>query len=248
MLLIPAIDIKDGKCVRLRQGRMDEVTVYADDPAAMAARWVAEGARRMHVVDLDGALAGRPVNTETIAAIVEACDGIPVQVGGGIRDEESVEALLDAGAQYVIIGTRAVNTPHFVRDLCLEYPGHILVGLDAKNGRVATDGWSKLSNQDVHEFGAHFQRDGVEGIIYTDINRDGMLGGVNAAATAALARSVNIPVFASGGVSSLDDVRALCAVEEDGVAGAIIGRALYDGSLRLAEAQQLADRLNGGAT
>lgn len=248
MLLIPAIDLKDGQCVRLRQGDMQDVTVYSDRPAEMAARWVADGARRIHVVDLDGAVEGRPVNTAAIAAIVEACDGVPVQVGGGIRDEETVEAYLDAGVQYVIIGTRAVNTPHFVRDLCLEYQGHILVGLDARDGRVATDGWSKLSKQDVLESALHFERDGVEGIIYTDINRDGMLKGVNVDGTAELARGITIPIYASGGVASLDDVRALCGVEADGVAGAVIGRALYDGSLDFSAAQKLADELNGSGS
>lgn len=229
--------------MRLRQGRMDDVTVYSDDPVAVAGRWVEAGARRLHLVDLDGALDGKPVNAPIIEAIMARYPDLPVQVGGGIRDEETVDAYLNAGAQYVIIGTRAVNTPHFVRDLCLEYPGHIIVGLDAKDGKLATDGWSKLSHQKVEDCAEHCERDGVASIIYTDISRDGMQQGVNAASTAKLARGINVPVFASGGVSSLDDIRALCEVSRDGVSGAIIGRALYDGTLDLAEAQALADEL-----
>lgn len=243
MLLIPAIDIKDGKCVRLRQGRMDDVTVFDDDPVAVAQRWVDAGARRLHVVDLDGALAGRAVSADVIHAIVEACPDVPVQVGGGIRDEETVTAYIQAGVRFVIIGTKAVSAPHFVQDLCVEYPGHILVGLDAKEGRVATDGWSKLSNQKVEDFCEHFERDGIEGVVFTDIQRDGMLKGVNARGAADLASALRIPVFASGGVSSLDDVRALAEVADDGVAGAIVGRALYEGDLDLAAAQALADEL-----
>lgn len=243
MLLIPAIDIKDGKCVRLRQGRMDDVTVFDEDPVAVARRWVEAGARRLHVVDLDGALAGQAVSADVIHSIVEACPDVPVQVGGGIRDEETVTAYIQAGVRFVIIGTKAVSAPHFVQNLCVEYPGHILVGLDAKEGRVATDGWSKLSNQKVEDFCEHFERDGVEGIVFTDIQRDGMLQGVNARAAAELARALRIPVFASGGVSSMDDVRALAGVADEGVAGAIVGRALYEGDLDLGAAQALADEL-----
>lgn len=243
MLLIPAIDIKDGKCVRLRQGRMDDVTVFDEDPVAVAQRWVEAGARRLHVVDLDGAIAGRAVAADVIHAIVEACPDVPVQVGGGIRDEETVTAYIQAGVRFVIIGTKAVSAPHFVQDLCVEYPGHILVGLDAKDGRVATDGWSKLSNQKVEDFCEHFERDGIEGIVFTDIHRDGMLKGVNARGAADLAHALRIPVFASGGVSSLDDVRALAEVADEGVAGAIVGRALYEGDLDLEAAQALADEL-----
>lgn len=243
MLLIPAIDLKDGKCVRLRQGRMDDVTVFADDPVVMAKRWLEAGARRLHVVDLDAAVAGRPVNLDPIRRIVDALpEEIPVQLGGGIRTVEDAESYLDLGVQYIIVGTRAVREPHFVNDLCLEFPGHVIVGLDARDGRVAIDGWSKLSRHDVIETAQHFERDGVEAIVYTDIGRDGMMDGVNVQATVRLAQSVSIPVIASGGVSSLDDIRALCAVEEEGVIGAIIGRALYEGGLDLAAAQKLADR------
>jgi phosphoribosylformimino-5-aminoimidazole carboxamide ribotide isomerase len=236
MLLIPAIDLKGGKCVRLRQGHMDDVTVFGDDPVAVARRWVEQGATRLHVVDLDGAVAGRPVNAKIIAAITEAVGSVDVQVGGGIRDEDTIEAYLDAGVRYVILGTQAVNVPHFVADACTEYPGHIIVGLDARDGKVAIDGWSKLSQHGVIDMAQHFERDGVEAIIYTDIGRDGMLGGVNVAGVVELARAVNIPVIASGGVTSLADIEALCAVADEGVAGAVIGRALYEGTLDLAEA------------
>lgn len=236
MLLIPAIDLKGGKCVRLRQGHMDDVTVFGDDPVAVARRWVEQGATRLHVVDLDGAVAGRPVNAKIIKAITEAVGGVDVQVGGGIRDEDTIEAYLDAGVRYVILGTQAVNVPHFVADACTEYPGHIIVGLDARDGKVAIDGWSKLSQHGVIDMAQHFERDGVEAIIYTDIGRDGMLGGVNVAGVVELARAVNIPVIASGGVTSLADIEALCAVADEGVAGAVIGRALYEGTLDLAEA------------
>ncbi|HFD78969.1 MAG TPA: 1-(5-phosphoribosyl)-5-[(5-phosphoribosylamino)methylideneamino]imidazole-4-carboxamide isomerase [Gammaproteobacteria bacterium] len=241
MLLIPAIDLKDGKCVRLRQGRMEDETVFADDPLEMAQRWVDAGARRLHLVDLNGAFAGKPVNAGVIERIAAAFPDLPIQVGGGIRDEDTVQTYLDAGVQYVIIGTRAVSAPHFVNDLCLEFPGHIIVGLDAKDGKVAIDGWSKLSNHDVVDMAQHFERDGVEAIVYTDISRDGMMQGVNSEATARLAGAISIPVIASGGISSLDDLRALQAVAEEGIMGAIIGRALYEGSIDLAEAQRLVD-------
>lgn len=233
MLLIPAIDLKGGKCVRLRQGHMDDVTVFDDDPVAVAARWVEQGATRLHVVDLDGAVAGRPVNAKVIAAITAAAQDIDVQVGGGIRDEDTIEAYLDAGVRYVILGTQAVNVPHFVADACTEYPGHIIVGLDARDGKVAIDGWSKLSQHGVIDMAQHFERDGVEAIIYTDIGRDGMMRGVNVDGVVELARAVNIPVIASGGVTNLADIEALCAVAGEGVAGAVIGRALYEGTLEL---------------
>lgn len=243
MLLIPAIDLKDGKCVRLRQGRMEEDTVFSDDPVAVADHWVDVGARRLHVVDLNGAFAGRPVNAEAIRRIAEAHPQVPIQAGGGIRDDDTIELYLSMGVTYVILGTNAVNVPHFVGDACSEFPGHIMVALDAKEGKVAIDGWSKLSNHDVIDIAKRFEREGVEAIIYTDINRDGMMAGVNVEATAALARAITIPVIASGGVSRLDDIRRLCEVANEGVMGAIVGRALYEGSLDLAEAQRLADQL-----
>ncbi|MCC2656813.1 MAG: hisA [Panacagrimonas sp.] len=230
MLLIPAIDLKNGQCVRLRQGRMDDVTVFSDDPVTVAQRWADEGAERLHVVDLDGAIKGQPVNLKVVEQIAEAVK-IPVQIGGGVRDEETVQRYLNAGVAYIIIGTKAVNTPHFLRDLCIEYPRHIIVGLDAKDGRVALNGWAKVTNHDVVEMAQHCERDGVEAIIYTDIGRDGMMNGFNAASTQKLAKAVNTPVIASGGVSSLDDIRVLREIEPDGVTGAIIGRALYEGGL-----------------
>ncbi|MEH6874831.1 MAG: 1-(5-phosphoribosyl)-5-[(5-phosphoribosylamino)methylideneamino]imidazole-4-carboxamide isomerase [Candidatus Competibacter sp.] len=246
MLLIPAIDLKDGKCVRLRQGRMEDSTVFSDDPVAMAERWVRAGARRLHMVDLNGAFAGQPVNAQVIRRIAQTFPDLPIQVGGGIRDEQAIDAYLDAGVQFVIIGTKAVQEPHFINDLCLEYPGHIIVGLDAKDGRVAVNGWSKLSKHNVIDLAQVFERYGVEAIVYTDISRDGMMQGVNVDATVRLAQAIGIPVIASGGVSTLDDVRALCAVEQEGIMGAIIGRALYEGGIDLAAAQQLADAAENG--
>lgn len=243
MLLIPAIDLKDGKCVRLRQGNMEDETVFSDDPLAMAQRWVDAGARRLHIVDLNGAVSGKPVNAGVIREIAEAHPDLPIQVGGGIRDEDTVENYLEAGVQYVIIGTKAVTAPHFVNDLCLEFPGHIIVGLDAKGGKLAIDGWSKLSNHDVIDMAQHFERDGVAAIVYTDIGRDGMMQGVNVEATVALAREITIPVIASGGITNLDDIRALCEVAEDGIMGAITGRAIYEGTLDFAAGQKLADEL-----
>ncbi len=241
MLLIPAIDLKDGKCVRLRQGRMEDETIFADDPLEVAQRWVDAGARRLHLIDLNGAFAGKPVNADPIHRIAEAFPDIPIQVGGGIRDEDTVQLYLDAGVQYVIIGTRAVSAPHFINDLCLEFPGHIIVGLDAKDGKVAIDGWSKLSNHDVIDMAQHFERDGVDAIIYTDISRDGMMQGVNVEATVKLASEISTPVIASGGISTLDDIKALQAVADEGIIGAIIGRALYEGTIDLAEAHKLVD-------
>ncbi len=247
MLLIPAIDIKGGKCVRLRQGDMDAQTVYSDDPLAMAQRWVGAGATRLHLVDLDGARSGKPVNSGVIHEIAESFPDLVIQVGGGIRDDDIIQAYLDVGVNYVVIGTKAVNTPHFVSNVCVEFPGHIIVGLDARDGKVAIDGWSKLSHHDVNDLAQHFEQDGVSAIIYTDISRDGMLSGVNIDATVQLARSITVPVIASGGVSSLDDVRALCAVADEGIIGAITGRALYEGTLDFAEGQRLARELCGAA-
>jgi len=244
LLIIPAIDLKDGKCVRLRQGRMDQATVFSDDPVATARRWVEAGAKRLHIVDLNGALSGQPVNAGAIEAIVRAFPEVSVQVGGGIRDEETIQAYLDCGVRYVILGTKAVNAPHFVSDVCAEFPGHIIVGLDAKDGKVAIDGWSKLSGHDVIDLAKRYQNEGVEAIVYTDIGRDGMMTGVNVEATTRLASAISIPVIASGGISTLDDIRKLCAIADTGVVGAIVGRALYEGTLDFAEAQKLADELS----
>ncbi len=245
MLLIPAIDLKDGKCVRLKQGAMDKTTVFSDDPAAMAKRWLKLGARRLHVVDLNGAAAGRPKNEPAIKAITEAAgDKLPIQLGGGIRDLDTIEKLLDSGVSYVIIGTAAVKTPGFLHEACTAFPGHVMVALDAKDGKVAVDGWSKLTGHEVLDLAKKFQDYGVEAIIYTDIGRDGMLTGVNIEATVALARGITAPVIASGGINGLDDIKSLCAVEHEGIAGAITGRAIYEGKLDFAKAQKLADELS----
>jgi phosphoribosylformimino-5-aminoimidazole carboxamide ribotide isomerase len=244
MLVIPAIDLKDGKCVRLRQGRMEDDTVFSDDPVAVAGRWIKAGARRLHIVDLNGAFAGKPVNGEVVEAIVRAYPDLPIQVGGGIRDEDTIQAYLDAGVRWVILGTKAVNVPHFVSDVCTEFPGHIIVGLDARNGKVAIDGWSKMSGHDVVDLARKFQDDGVEAIVYTDIGRDGMLTGVNVEATKRLADSISIPVIASGGITNLEDIRKLCEVADSGIIGAITGRAIYEGTLDFAAAQKLADELS----
>lgn len=241
MLLIPAIDLKDGQCVRLRQGRMDDSTVFSDDPVAMAGQWIEQGARRLHIVDLNGALSGRPVNARIVERIAQTFPDVPLQVGGGVRDEEIIEAYLDAGVSYVIIGTSAVNEPHFVADMALAYPGHIIVGLDARDGKVAIDGWSKLSNHDVIDMAQHFERDGVVAIIYTDISRDGMMSGINVEATVRLAQAINIPVIASGGIASLEDIKALGEAASEGIEGAVLGRALYEGKLDFGECQKLAD-------
>jgi len=243
MLIIPAIDIKNGKCVRLSQGQMNKETIYSDDPVAMADKWVEAGARRLHIVDLDGAVKGVPSNADVIHSIAEAHPDVPIQVGGGIRDEDTIQTYLDVGVSFVIIGTRAVTTPHFVSDVCLEFPGHIIVGLDAKNGKLATDGWSKLSHHDANDMAKRFEDDGVAAIIFTDIGRDGMLNNVNVKATVEICQDITIPVIASGGLSNLDDIKALCEVSEEGIFGAITGRAIYEGTLDLAEAQQLADKI-----
>lgn len=245
MLLIPAIDLKEGKCVRLRQGRMEDDTVFSDDPVAVAGRWVDAGAKRLHLVDLDGAFAGKPKNADVIHAIVEAYPHVPIQIGGGIRDEDTIQAYLEAGVQYVIIGTKAVSEPHFVRDASIEFPGHIIIGLDARDGKVAIDGWSKLSRHDVIDMAQKFESNGVAAIIYTDISRDGMMQGVNVEATAKLASSVHIPVIASGGITNLDDIRALGAVAHEGIMGAITGRAIYEGTLDFAEGAKLAESFGG---
>ena len=244
MLLIPAIDIKDGKCVRLRQGNMSEDTVYSEDPLAMAARWVAAGARRLHIVDLDGATQGKPVNAEIIHRISERHPNIPIQVGGGIRDEDTVNEYLDAGVAYVILGTKAVTAPHFVSDMCLEFPGHVIVALDVKDGRVAIDGWSKLSRHNAVDLAQLFEQQGVTAIVYTCIKQDGMLNGLDIESTVEFARGLAIPVIAAGGVTSLDDIRALCGVEDEGIEAAITGRAIYEGTLDFAAGQALADQLS----
>ena len=245
MLLIPAIDLKDGKCVRLKQGRMEDDTVFSDDPVAVASHWVERGARRLHLVDLNGAFAGEPVNGEIVKAIAKAHPDLPIQIGGGIRSPEIIQAYLDAGVQWVIIGTKAVNEPAFVKAMCEQFPGHIIVGLDAKDGKVATDGWANVTDVDVIDLAKQFENDGVSAIVYTDISRDGMMQGVNVEATAALAEEGGIPVIASGGVANMDDLKRLATVADKGILGAITGRAIYEGTLDVAEAQAFCDSLKG---
>jgi len=246
MLIIPAIDLKDGQCVRLKQGEMDSATVFSSDPAAMAKKWVESGARRLHLVDLNGAFAGKPVNESAIKAITDAVgDDIPVQLGGGIRDLDTIERYLNDGIRYVIIGSAAVKNPGFLHDACNAFPGNIIVGLDAKDGKVAVEGWSKVTHHDVIDLARRFQDYGVEGVVYTDIGRDGMLSGVNVESTVKLAQALTIPVIASGGITNLDDIRNLCSVEREGIMGAITGRAIYEGTLDFVAAQKLADELNG---
>lgn len=245
MLMIPAIDLKDGRCVRLRQGRMADDTVFSDDPVAVARRWHGQGARRLHLVDLDGAFAGEPRHAGTVAAIAAACPALPLEVGGGIRDFATIEAYLDAGVSWAIIGTQAVREPGFVEEACHRYPDRIIVGLDARDGRVAIEGWAEASGHDAVDFARRFADAGVDAIVYTDIGRDGMLEGVNVDATVRIARAAGVPVIASGGMKGLDDVRALAAAGEPRIAGAILGRSLYEGTIDLAEAQRLADELAG---
>ncbi len=246
MLLIPAIDLKDGRCVRLRQGRMEDETIFSDDPVQIAGRWVNAGARRLHLVDLNGAFAGEPVNGTAIRAIAAAYPDLPIQVGGGIRDEATIAAYLEAGVSYCIIGTQAVREPAFVARACRAFPGHVIVGLDAREGQVAIKGWAEITEHRVEELAGRFEEDGVTAIVYTDIGRDGMMTGPNVAATRALAEAIRIPVIASGGITNLDDIRALCAVAASGINAAITGRAIYEGTLDFAEGQRLADALAGG--
>ena len=246
MLLIPAIDLKDGHCVRLKQGDMEQSTTFGEDPALVARGWVAQGARRLHLVDLNGAFAGHPKNEMAIRKILKGVGSeVDVQLGGGIRDLDTIERYLDAGLRYVIIGTAAVKNPGFLQDACTAFGGHIIVGLDARDGKIATDGWSKLTRHDVIDLGKKFEDYGVESIIYTDIGRDGMLSGINIEATVKLAQALTIPVIASGGLSSMADIEALCEVESEGVEGVICGRAIYSGDLDFSAAQARADELNG---
>ena len=246
MLLIPAIDLKDGHCVRLQQGDMDRSTTFSEEPAVMARSWVDKGARRLHLVDLNGAFAGHPKNEMAIRKILKAVGSeVDVQLGGGIRDLDTIERYLDAGLRYVIIGTAAVKNPGFLQDACTAFGGHIIVGLDARDGKVATDGWSKLTRHDVVDLAKKFEDYGVEAIVYTDIGRDGMLSGINIDATVKLAQALKIPVIASGGLSTIADIEALCEVEDQGIDGVICGRAIYSGELDFAQAQARADELNG---
>lgn len=243
MLLIPAIDLKGGRCVRLRQGIKEQETIFSDNPLAVAERWVSQKAKRLHIIDLDGAFDGKPRNMKVVAQIAEAFPQIPIQVGGGIRDEDTVQAYLDCGAQYVIIGTRAASQPHIIKDLCLEFPGHIIVGLDIKNGKVATEGWSKVSHHDPIDLAQHFEDDGVIAIVHTDISRDGMMQGPNIESSLELAASTHIPVIAAGGFTTLDNIKHACISDEEGMQGIILGRALYEGTIDLGEAHRLVESL-----
>ena len=245
MLVIPAIDLKDGACVRLRQGDMSESTVFSDDPLAMANRWVKAGARRLHLVDLNGAFAGTPVNGEAVTRIARAYPDLPIQIGGGIRSLETIEHYVRAGVSFVILGTKAVKEPAFVAEACAAFPDRIIVGLDAKDGLVATDGWAEVTDLKATELARGYQDHGVSAIVYTDIARDGMMQGVNVDATVAMARASSIPVIASGGITDLDDIRALADRADAGICGAITGRAIYEGTLDLAEAQALCDGVGG---
>ncbi|MFT7301005.1 MAG: phosphoribosylformimino-5-aminoimidazole carboxamide ribotide isomerase [Porticoccus sp.] len=242
MLIIPAIDLKDGECVRLRQGRMEDSTVFSGSPVDMAARWVETGARRLHLVDLNGAFAGEPVNGEVVAAIARAYPDLSIQIGGGIRNGETIEAYLKAGVEFVIIGTKAVKEPEFVTEMCQQFPGHIIVGIDAKKGLVATDGWAEVTGVKAADLAKRFESDGVSAIVYTDIDRDGMMQGVNVEATLAMAKASSIPVIASGGITNMDDIVALNRVANQGILGAITGRAIYEGTLDVVEAQLLCDQ------
>tara|TARA_B100000029_G_C17605934_1_gene967385 strand:+ start:1423 stop:2166 length:744 start_codon:yes stop_codon:yes gene_type:complete len=239
MILIPAIDIKSGRCVRLRQGDFSKETVFSNDPLAIAKKWIDQGAKRLHIVDLDGAVNGKPVNKNTITDIAKEFPDVSIQVGGGVRDEQTIESYLDIGVEFVIVGTRAVNEPQFVKNLCHKYKGHIMIGLDAKNGKIAIDGWSTFSKNDVVDFAKEFEDSGVVAIIYTDIARDGMLSGTNIEATAKLATAVSTPIIASGGIRDLEDIRNLLSVGESLISGAITGRAIYEGTLRFEEANKL---------
>lgn len=243
MLIIPAIDIKNGKCVRLKQGDMNRETIYSEDPLTMAKRWVGEGARRLHIVDLDGASLGEPINADIVHKMTENHPEVPIQIGGGIRSQQTVDAYIQAGVQYVIIGTQAVREPLIVNELCAKYPGQVIVGLDARNGKVAIEGWSELSQHNVVELARKFANAGIDSIVYTDIARDGMLQGVNVKAAATLAKAVNVPVIASGGVSDLCDIHRLAHEAKSGIMGVIAGRALYEGTLDFATSQKVADEL-----
>ncbi len=245
MLIIPAIDLKDGACVRLKQGLMEDSTTYGDDPVQMASRWVEAGTRRLHLVDLNGAFDGKPVNGAAVTAIAKAYPDLPIQIGGGIRNFDTIEHYINAGVNYLIIGTKAVKEPEFVTQACKEFPGHIIVGLDARDGLVATDGWAEVSNIKATELAKRFEQDGVESIVYTDIARDGMMQGVNVEQTVTMAQASSIPVIASGGITNMEDIKALSAVAAEGILGAITGRAIYEGTLDVAEAQAYCDSLAG---
>ncbi len=247
MLIIPAIDLKDGRCVRLKQGDMKTATVFSEDPVAMARHWAAQGARRLHVVDLNGAVAGRPRNEKVIRGIIAALgDQAQIQLGGGIRDLDTIESYLDAGVTWIVVGTAAVKNPGFLSDACYAFPGHVIAGLDAKDGKVAVEGWSKMTGHDVVDLAKKFEDYGIEALVYTDIGRDGMMSGINIEATLRLAQATKTPIIASGGLNSVQVVREVCArLVPEGIIGAIAGRALYEGKIDLKQAQTAADKALG---
>ncbi|WP_369152891.1 1-(5-phosphoribosyl)-5-[(5-phosphoribosylamino)methylideneamino]imidazole-4-carboxamide isomerase [Candidatus Thiodubiliella endoseptemdiera] len=241
MIIIPAIDLKDGQCVRLRQGVMEDTTVFSDNPVDMATQWVVQGARRLHLVDLNGAFEGKPINAQSVMEITQEFPDLPVQIGGGIRTMEIANTYVEAGVKYLIIGTMAVTHPEFVSELCREFPDKIIVGLDANNGLVATEGWAKQTDLSVVDLSKKFEQDGVNSIVYTDIARDGMMQGVNIEATVNLAKQTSIPIIASGGITNMDDISGLLSEARHGIMGAITGRAIYEGTLDFQEAQNLCD-------
>jgi phosphoribosylformimino-5-aminoimidazole carboxamide ribotide isomerase len=247
VLIIPAIDLKDGRCVRLKQGDMSTATVFSEDPVAMARHWAGLGAKRLHIVDLNGAIAGRPKNERVIREMIAAVgDKTAIQLGGGIRDLDAIESYLDAGVAYVIIGTAAVTNPGFLSDACYAFPGHVIAGLDAKDGKVAVEGWSKLTGHDVVDLAKKYEEYGIAALIYTDIGRDGMMSGINIEATLKLAQQLKTPIIASGGLNSVEDVQAICrTLAPEGVIGAIAGRALYEGKIELQKAQAAANKALG---
>jgi phosphoribosylformimino-5-aminoimidazole carboxamide ribotide isomerase len=242
MILIPAIDLKEGHCVRLRQGNMDDSTVFSDDPVSMAAKWADQGCTRLHLVDLDGAFEGEPVHADVIEEICTSFPDMPIQIGGGIRNIATVESYLEAGVSYVILGTMAVKRPEFITQLCAEFPGNVIVGIDAKDGKVAVQGWAEGSEHTAEELALRFEDQGVAAIVYTDISRDGMMQGVNVEATRQLAEAISVPVIASGGVTDMDCIVRLNEVKAAGIEGVIIGRALYERTINLPEAQAYIDQ------
>jgi phosphoribosylformimino-5-aminoimidazole carboxamide ribotide isomerase len=239
MILIPAIDLKDGKCVRLKQGVMEDSTIFSDNPLEVAQNWVQQGAKRLHLVDLNGAFAGKPVNLDIVTQITQTFPKVPVQIGGGIRTLEIAQHYIDAGVKYLIIGTKAITDPEFVIQLCKQFPEQIIVGLDANNGLVATDGWATQTNENVVDVAHKFEDYGVQSIIYTDIARDGMMQGVNIEATDYLASQTTIPIIASGGITTIDDVIGLKETNNSNIVGAITGRAIYEGTLDFKSANAL---------
>lgn len=242
MLVIPAIDLKDGACVRLRQGNMEDTTIFSDDPVAMAGKWIDAGCKRLHIVDLNGAFEGKPVNAPIIQAIAHKYPNLPIQVGGGIRELATIDQYLMTGVNYVIIGTKAVKDPNFIKEACQNFPDTIIVGIDAKEGMVATDGWAEISSHKVEDIAKRFEDYGVSAIVYTDISRDGMLQGCNIEHTASLAAATSIPIIASGGIHNIDDIQALLDANQPNIKGVVTGRAIYENTLDLAQAQQLCDQ------